>query len=239
MNTLTLSEEDGIRSLHFGSQWIQGSMRIADPYSIELEYVQQMMMWMLFVQQPANIVQLGLGVGALTRFCHRNFPPSTTTVIELDPAVIDLCRSDFFLPPDDQRLRVIAMDAMAYVSDPSHHGSADILQVDLYDAQARGPVFESSDFYQACADCLRPDGIMTVNLFCDYPDHIKNLQAMEPAFEAVAWLPEVHDSNVVAIAFKQAPSIDFEVLYERASIIERELGLPARTWVDGLMAWMQ
>ena len=29
---ISISEEDGIRYLHFGSVWIQGAMRIASPY---------------------------------------------------------------------------------------------------------------------------------------------------------------------------------------------------------------
>lgn len=79
---------------------------------------------------------------------------------------------------------------------------------------------------------------MTVNLFCDTPDHSKNIENMEKSFEAVAWLTEVHDSNIVAIAFKKAPSIDFEKLYEHAERLEKKLKLPASEWVDGLADWM-
>lgn len=239
MSDITISDEGGVRVLRFGTPWVQGAMRLSDPCAIELEYVQQMMMWMLFKLQPRHIVQLGLGAGALTRFCYRHFPNARISAIELDPAVIAACSSMFALPPNDARLHVVEMDAMAFVENPAHRGTADVLQLDLYDAHARGPVFESAGFYQACADCLAPGGIMTVNLFCDYPDHGKNLEAMERGFEAVAWLPEVHDGNVVAIAFKDAPSIDFSALYERAAAIRGEFGLPAESWVDGLQDWMQ
>ncbi|MFM7633065.1 MAG: spermidine synthase, partial [Betaproteobacteria bacterium] len=58
---ITLSEQDGVRYLHFGTEWVQGAMRIRRPYSIELEYAQQMMAWMLFIEEPQHIVQLGLG----------------------------------------------------------------------------------------------------------------------------------------------------------------------------------
>jgi spermidine synthase len=239
MTRITITETDGVRNLHFGTQWVQGSMRLSQPELIELEYVQQMMMWALFHDRPAHIVQLGLGAGALTKFCYRHFRESRVTAIEISPAVITACHEHFALPTNDERLEVLAMDAMAYLADPVHRRSADILQVDLYDAQAHGPVFESVGFYKACARSLAPGGIMTVNLFCDYPDHLKNLRAMEEAFEAVAWLPEVHDGNIVAIAFKEAPSVDFSALYQRAQMLERLLGLPAKKWVDGLQSWMQ
>ncbi|WP_233213881.1 spermidine synthase [Pollutimonas nitritireducens] len=239
MSGITVTEENGVRFLRFGTQWVQGSMKIADPYAIDLEYVQQMMMWTLFNATPQHIVQLGLGAGALTKFCHRHFATAKVTAIELDAAVIAACRSQFFLLSDDERLRVLQMDAMAFVQDVQNHGTVDVLQVDLYDAQARGPVYESPAFYQACADCLAPHGILTVNLFCDAPDHGKNLEAMEAGFGAIAWLPEVHDGNVVAIGFKTAPSIDFTDLYQRAAMIRATLGLPAESWVDGLQSWMQ
>lgn len=239
MSGVTVTEEGGIRFLSFGTHWVQGSMKIGDPYAIDLEYVQQMMMWTLFNSTPRLIVQLGLGAGALTKSCYRHFEQASVTAVELDSAVIDACRSQFCLPPDDERLSVVRMDAMAFVQNPQNHGTIDVLQVDLYDAQARGPVYESAAFYQACADCLAPQGIMTVNLFCDAPDHGKNLQAMEAGFEAIAWLPEVHDGNVVAIGFKTAPSIDFSDLYRQARSVQARLNLPAESWVDGLQSWMQ
>ena len=49
----------------------------------------------------------------------------------------------------------------------------------------------------------------------------------------------VHDANTVAIAFKQAPSVDFEALYERATEIRLAMKLPAAKWVNGLKAWME
>ena len=41
------------------------------PDHIELEYAQQMMAWLLFIETPKRIVQLGLGAAALTKFAHR------------------------------------------------------------------------------------------------------------------------------------------------------------------------
>ncbi|MFT0546487.1 fused MFS/spermidine synthase [Allopusillimonas ginsengisoli] len=235
---IKLLEEQGVRYLHFGTPWVQGAMRIDDPYVLEIEYVQQMMMWMLFADKPEHIVQLGLGAGSLTKFCWRQFPQSRITAVELDPAVIETCRHHFDLPADDQRLTVLQMDAMDFVLDPARHGTVDILQVDLYDALAVGPVLGSPEFYQACADCLAPEGMLTINLFCDYPEHLDHLDAIAEVFHAAAHLPEVHDGNIVAIAFKNAPSIDFSELHWRAHRIGKKYGLKAESWVDGLEAWM-
>jgi spermidine synthase len=150
-----------------------------------------------------------------------------------------MCESQFALPPNDARLNVREMNAMDFVLDPANRNTVDILQVDLYDEAARGPVLSSQEFYQGCADVLRDGGIMTTNVFGDdFTNYDKNLQTMELVFDAVVWLPEVHDANIVVIAFKNAPSLDFSVLYERAAEIKKTLNLPAKNWVNGLKGWM-
>ncbi|OGB22237.1 MAG: spermidine synthase [Burkholderiales bacterium RIFCSPLOWO2_02_FULL_57_36] len=234
---VTLSEQDGVRFLHFGTEWVQGAMRLRKPDWIELEYAQQMMAWMLFGDQPRRIVQLGLGTGALTKFCYREFPEAQIAAIELNPSVVAICESMFKLPPNDDRLTVLEMDASDFVDDRANHDSIDVMQVDLYDATARGPVLDTPEFYLACAACLAPHGIMTVNLFGDHPSYARNLKAMRFAFDEIICLPEVHEGNVVAIAFKTAPALDFPALYERASDIHGRTRLPAKAWVNGLKAW--
>lgn len=243
---VSISEFRGVRSLHLNDDFsgdtayaaIQGSMRMAVPEQIELEYVQQMMMWMLFEENPAHIMQLGLGAAALTKFCYRYFPEAKVSAIELNPHVIAMCHQQFHLPENDARLKVIEANALDVVLNPARHASIDILQVDLYDAEAQGPVLDTPEFYQACADCLSENGMMTVNLFSSAENRSKNLAAMELAFDAVVWLPEVHDANVVVLAFKRAPAIDFAVLYQRAAIIRVNYKLPAPYWVNGLKEWM-
>ncbi len=233
----TTTEFDGVRSLHLGTSWEQGAMRLSRPDAIELEYVQMMMAWLLFQAAPQHIVQLGLGSAALTKFCYRRLPDARVTAVELNPNVIAICRALFELPANDERLQVREANALDFVLDPTNHGTVDALQVDLYDEEARGPVLDTPEFYQGCFDCLRPDGIMTANVFGEFGNYDKNLAAMTDVFDAVVWLPEVHDANVVVIAFKHAPQIDFSLLYERAGEIKRRLNLPAKKWVEGLKEW--
>lgn len=231
---VTISEMDGCRYLHFGTEWVQGAMRIRKPNWIELEYAQQMMAWMLFIDQPKHIVQLGLGTAALTKFCYTQFPDTNVTAIELNPAVIQICQTMFKLPDLDTRLSVLEMDANDYVNDSKHHSKLDALQVDLYDATARGPVLDSVEFYQACSDCLKRNGIMTVNLFGDHSSFPKNIKAMQFVFDQVICLPEVHEGNVIAICFKKKTKFDFAKLHERAAQIKLSTKLPATSWVHGI-----
>ncbi|WP_250512573.1 spermidine synthase [Caballeronia sp. INDeC2] len=234
---VTFSEEGGVRYLHFGTEWVQGAMRLKKPDHIELEYAQQMMAWLLFVETPERIVQLGLGAAALTKFCYRFLKHAKVEAVELNPAVVIAARAMFELPYDDARLTVTERDAWEFVNDRANHGTIGALQIDLYDATARGPVLDSVSFYRACRACLTPEaGVVTINLFGDHPSFVRNMRHLNEAFgHRVIALPEVHDGNRVAIAFA-GPALDvsFDALDARAKLIEAQLGLPARKWVKGL-----
>lgn len=234
----TMTEYKGVRFLHLGTSWVQGAMELRKPDAITLEYVQMMMMWTLFERHPRHIVQLGLGSGALTKFCYNEFEEAKITTVELNPNVIAMCAAWFGLPPNDARLNVLEMNALDFVNDARNHNSIDILQVDLYDEHASAPVLNSVEFYQACHDCLRDGGLLTANIFGAGNPHDEAISNLSQVFDAVAWLPEVHDANVVVIGFKNAPEIDFRLLYARALEIKNELNLPAKRWVNGLKEWM-
>jgi len=229
---VTLSEADGVRYLHFGTEWVQGAMQIAHPYRLALEYQQQMMAPMLFAPKPDRIVQLGLGAAALTKFCYRHLRASRIEVVELDPDVIRVARQWFALPADDGRLRVVQADAGVHIRGLS--GSVDWLQVDLYDARAAGPVLDDTAFYRACRACLRSEGVAAFNLFGGALR--PSLRAIGAAFGS-SWLrlPPTSAGNRVVLAF--APPVagwPVERLRRRAATLEKRFGLAASEWLDGL-----
>ena len=239
MEPVTFSESGGIRYLHFGSELIQGAMRIRDPDEIYLEYNQQMMAWLLFLETKPGmrVAQLGLGTGALTKFQHRYCPAVRTTVVELNPAVVISARSMFFTPGDDRRLETIQTDAKTFVKNLKYHAHFDALQVDLYDAICDGPSASSLNFYQGCFDILKEPGILTVNLFSRHKSFQINLNHICAAFNnRVLLFPESHDCNVVAIAFK-GPHLEAEWsdVIKRAQIVQDKTGLPTKSWVPGFI----
>ncbi len=222
-----------MRYLHFGTEWVQGGMRISQPFALELEYQRQMMAVGLLLPEPRMVVQLGLGAGALTKFCLRRVPSATVVAVELSTDVIDAARAWFCLP-DDDRLTVVHADARAFISHPSQRASADWLQVDLYDARARGPVYDDVAFYRACARALRAPGVASFNLFGSRFD--PSFAAIATAFDdRVLVLPEADAGNRVVLALV-GPALDvpFSALERRARELERRWKLRARRWIAGL-----
>ncbi|MFA6314720.1 MAG: spermidine synthase, partial [Sterolibacterium sp.] len=84
---IEISEQDGVRSLHFGSEWIQGSMRIRRPFALELAYTREMMACLLLRPDagwPGRVLLIGLGAGSLAKFIYRNLPDTRITAVEID-----------------------------------------------------------------------------------------------------------------------------------------------------------
>jgi spermidine synthase len=231
------SDHGDIRYLHLDSEWIQGSMRLDAPFEIELEYVQRMMAWLLFVE-PSSVarrhaMQLGLGAAALTKFCHRKLRMAHVTAIELNPQVIAACRLWFKLPADDARLSVILGDAGQVARHEHWAGAIDALQVDLYDQEAAAPVLDSEAFYRDCRHLLTEEGVMTVNLFGRRASFERSLEHIVAAFGAhAAWaFKPTREGNTVVVALREPQRPDRAALAARAETIETRWGLPARKWL--------
>ncbi|MCD0504015.1 spermidine synthase [Bordetella petrii] len=232
----TLSEADGIRYLHFGTEWIQGAMRIKAPAELVLEYTSQMMAWLLFLDPPkdAPIGLLGLGAGSLARFCLKH-TRSPVVAVEWNPQVTAVCQM-FFRLPALPRLSVHHADAAAWAADPASAGQCPVLMVDLYDASARGPVRDSVAFYRHCRRALGDVGVLSVNLFGRHESFGRNIDNLSQAFDdRLVLLPEIDAGNQIVLAFSGPPlAITPAQLLARAERVESQYGLPARRWARAL-----
>jgi len=233
---VNFSEEGPIRHLHLGSEWIQGSMLVDAPTVLVHEYIQRMMAWLLFID-PATVtkrqaLQLGLGAGSLTKFCHKELRMKTTA-IELNPQVLHACRGWFKLPADNSRMQVVLGDAAKEIQKTQWLGAVDALQVDLYDEEAAAPVLDSVDFYRDCRATLTDEGCMTVNLFGRVSSFQKSVDKMATAFgkDAIWAFKATREGNTVVLAQRTSSRPKRALWEERAELIKSQWGLPADKWI--------
>lgn len=233
---VSISEDGEVRFLHLGTEWVQGSMLLDAPFDIELEYVQRMMAWLLFVDPDSvgkrRALQLGLGAAALTKFCFKRLRMDTS-VIEINPQVLAVCRRWFKLPPDSARLRVQLADAGEAIRAREHLNRYDALQVDLYDHEAAAPVLDSADFYADCRNTLTDEGCLTVNLFGRDASYERSLQSLSEAFgaEAIWAFRPTREGNTVVLAQRHASRPSRMELLARAEDVQQRWGLPAVKWL--------
>ena len=233
---VNFSDDGPLRHLHLGTEWIQGSMLLDAPTALFHEYVQRMMAWLLFVEPDSvsrrQAMQLGLGAGSLTKFCHKELRMKTTAV-ELNPQVLVACRGWFKLPAENSRLQVVLADASTEIENVKWWGMIDALQVDLYDDEAATPVLDSLPFYASCRRLLTPEGSMTVNLFGRASSFVRSVEKISAAFGADAiWaFKPTREGNTVVLAQRCASRPRRELLLRRAELIQTMWGLPASKWV--------
>ena len=233
---VNFSDYNGVRCLHLGTEWVQGSMKLDDPYEIELEYVQRMMAWLLFVEPTSvaarHAMQLGLGAGTLTKFSRKTLRMKTTA-IELNPQVLHACRGWFKLPPEDAKLKIVIADASLEILHSEWHGTVDALQVDLYDHEAAAPVMDDEAFYGDCRALLTDVGCMTVNLFGRASSFERSLVKIAAAFgeDAVWAFKPTREGNTVVLAQRTPSRPTREALAQRAETIQTRWNLPATKWL--------
>ncbi|MDH4094240.1 MAG: fused MFS/spermidine synthase [Betaproteobacteria bacterium] len=229
---LTVSEERGVRTLHVGGEAIQSSMRLSDPFALELDYTRCMMSFLLFHPRPRRALKIGLGGGSLVKFFWQRLPGLRTRVVELDERVVRVAREQFHLPPDDARLAIEVGDGAEALAPEC----CDLLVVDAFADEHPPAALVSQAFFDAAWLALEEPGVLVLNLMNDDPRLDERLQRVERAFGGAALaLPALYDPNVLVFALKGAPArLAWDELARRAHALERRFGLPFPRYVPRL-----
>jgi spermidine synthase len=224
---ITISEERGVRFLHFGTPWVQGAMRIARPWALELEYTRELMAPLLFrgARWPARVLQVGLGAASITRFLHRHRPEAKVTVVELDPDVVTAARLHFRLPETGPNLRIALGDGAEHVA--SKERAYDLIVVDGFDEKGRAGMLDSEPFYANCRRRLAGDGMLSVNLLTRTRGVKASVDRLRRAFDhRVLVLPPSEAGNTVALAATgDAIGESFGALRRSAARLKADTGL--------------
>ena len=227
-NAIDVSEEAGVRYLHFGSEWVQGAMRIARPFSLELEYTREMMLPLLFAADdawPARVLVIGLGAASVVKFLHRYCPRAQITVVEIDPRVPGVAALHFRLPPEDERLRIVIDDGARFVA--QNEQQWDFILVDGYDHRARANALDTERFHRDCRTRLTADGRICLNLFGRTRGFRSSAQRILDAYDGRALvLPSLDAGNAICIAAGGEPvEASLESLRARARVLRADTTL--------------
>lgn len=225
---IDISEEAGVRFLHFGSTWVQGAMRIARPWNLELEYTREMMAALLLHDDkcwPLKVLLIGLGAASLTKFIYRNCPLAHLTIVEIEPGVVAAARQFFKLPEDDKRIHMVIGDGVEYMMGAEK--KFDLILVDGFNEHAHPGALNTLPFYQACRSRLSDTGVMAVNLLGLSRGVMGGFTHILDAFDDRALMfPSCDSGNTIVLAVSgDEVSISFDELKEKAQLLKDETGL--------------
>lgn len=227
-HSIDISEKAGVRFLHFGSEWIQGAMRIARPWALELAYTREMMAALLLRPEsgwPRQALLIGLGAGSLAKFVYRHLPGCRATVVEINPQVEAVARQYFNLPADPRRLRIVIADGADYLLQGGD--SYDLILVDGFDAGGCAGVLDTLPFYQACRARLGDLGLLSVNLLGRNRGAPASAERIAQAFDGRSVVfPACKSGNAAAFAAAGATlAVSLDDMRERALRLKEETGL--------------
>lgn len=230
---IDISEEAGVRYLHFGSDWIQGAMRIRKPNALELAYTREMMAGLLLRdglvedagQWPKKVLIIGLGAASLAKFVHHHCPQARITVVEIAPSVVAAARQFFKLPEEDARFSIHLGCGAQYVMEKDQ--TWDYILIDGYDRNARAGALDTLPFYLAVRSRLSANGLMAVNLFGRSRGYKASVERILAAFDdRVLAFPSCDSGNVVAFGAVGEPiERPMDELRKRARLLKAATGL--------------
>ncbi len=226
-SSIEVSEQAGIRYLHFSADWIQGAMRIQRPNALELAYTREMMAGLLLNESPwpRHALLIGLGAGSLAKFIYHKLPATQITVVEIDPQVEIIARLHFKLPDDPRRLHIVIGDGAEYML--GKNKKFDAIFVDGFDKKGRAGVLDTLPFYQACRARLSERGLLAVNLLGRSRGFKASTQRIESAFEGRALVfPSCDSGNAIAFgAGSETVDVGLGELIRRAKTLKESAGL--------------
>lgn len=221
--------------LHFTDDIVQSYVNLDEPNKLELGYTRTLMGFLLFVPAPKTIAMIGLGGGAVPKYCYNNLPDSKIAVAEICPDVIAL-RDEFAIPPDNKRFQVHCADGADFVK--KFRASQDVIVVDGYDIAGQAPSLCTEAFYEDCYRALADNGVMVVNLFSNETQHagiIGNIKRVFREFVVTVRSEDIY--NKIVFAIKGNPA-DFPVkkLFATAELLESSLEIDFNNIVLGMIA---
>ncbi len=237
---IDISEAAGVRYLHFGSEWIQGAMRIARPWALELDYTREMMTALLLRPEPEwprSVLLVGLGAASLTKFLYRHRPQAMLTVVEIEPQVVAAAQQFFKLPDDPKRLKIDIADGVDWLAGSDR--TFDLILVDGFDADARAGALDTLPFYRACHAHLSDAGLLSVNLLGRNRSVKGSVERIKRAFDGRALVfPSCDHGNVIAFAATGEPiRTPLNELKTLAQALKKQTGLNLLPTLARLSHW--
>ena len=229
---LYLHETRQTITLHFNHNALQSVMRKSEPYGLEFEYTKVMMGFMLFITEPKNILLVGLGGGSMSKFCHKHFPETVVTTIEISREVLAM-RSTFMVPTNNDFFKVLEGDGAKYLSQKTH--ISEVILLDGYNGNGLPEVLCSEQFYADCYQALRPNGMLIANLWRKDVNFRRNLARINSQFDKRVVTVKCDSGNEIVFAFKGIELPPFDDVWKFALQLKKTTGLNFSQFLEDMV----
>lgn len=164
-----LVEESGdLRCLKFDEKARKSSqscMYKSNPQKLVFNYTKLTFASLLMIENPKNVLIIGLGGGTLSNVIHELYPTATIENVEIDPAVIKVAR-DYFNFIETDKVTSKVQDGRIFIKRAAlKKQQYDWIILDAFNGDYIPEHLLTKEFFEEVKSVLSPNGIVAANTF--------------------------------------------------------------------------
>ncbi len=143
----------------------QSCLYKSDPQRLVFNYTKLLFSGLLLIEEPKNILIIGLGGGTMSNTLHQLYPKSIITNVEIDPAVVKVARQYFgFL--ENQNITSVIQDGRIFIKRAIiKKQKYDWIILDAFNGDYIPEHLLTQEFIQETKSLLNKDGVLSANTF--------------------------------------------------------------------------
>ncbi|MBQ4833617.1 fused MFS/spermidine synthase [Pseudoalteromonas sp. MMG010] len=165
---IIVEQNDNLRCLKFNtksSKSSQSCMYTDNPNKLVFNYTKLVFSSLLLIDNPKNVLIVGLGGGTLSNIIHQLYPAAQIDNVEIDPAVIKVARDYFnFIEADNISAKV--QDGRIFIKRAAlKKQTYDWIILDAFNGDYIPEHLLTKEFFTEVKSILAPKGIIAANTF--------------------------------------------------------------------------
>jgi spermidine synthase len=222
---ILVDDQGDLRCLKFNvktSKTSQSCLYKSDPQRLVFNYTKLLFSGLLLIEEPKNILIIGLGGGTMSNTLHQLYPNSSITNVEIDPAVVKVARRYFgFL--ENQNVSSVMQDGRIFIKRAIiKQQQYDWIILDAFNGDYIPEHLLTQEFLQETKVLLSPEGILSANTFSVSDLYAHESATYKKVFGHFYNVRNYKNSNRIILATKgKLPSV--ELINLRAKKLQSRL----------------
>jgi spermidine synthase len=227
---LSIERQDDRLLLRFDGDGdaIQSLIDSREPQRLLMDNLVYLMGILMFIDEPSDILLLGVGGGSLIHYLRHHLPSARITAVEYDNELIDLAQQHMQLPLPDARLSYVIDDAHEFITHDTQ--SYDLVIVDVFQGRHSPPWLLQAPTLGSLKRRLTARGALACNLLLSsekaFTDYYRQLRRSFDSQTLCLETEQYQNLLIYALNFRPRQH-DMSHWMQRAQIGEQRYGLPA------------
>lgn len=165
---ILVEDQADLRCLRFNvksSKTNQSCLSKSNPQHLVFNYTKLLFSGLLLIDEPKNILIIGLGGGTMSNTLQQLYPQSTITNVEIDPAVIKVARQ-YFGFFENEYVSSVVQDGRIFIKRAAiKKQQYDWIILDAFNGDYIPEHLLTQEFLEETKSLLSPNGVLSSNTF--------------------------------------------------------------------------